>query len=52
MHFDDGTNPWFDAENQIQVFNFGFFKSNSFRISSLWCYIGPLVMFAIFGRNF
>lgn len=29
MNFDDGTNPWLHTENEIQIFDFGYFRSNS-----------------------
>lgn len=28
MHFDDGSDPWVETENMIQIFNFGYFSSS------------------------
>lgn len=29
MYFDDGSNPWLESENVIQVFTFGFLRADS-----------------------
>lgn len=29
MYFDDGSNPWLHTDTEIQIFNFGYFRSNS-----------------------
>ncbi|KAJ8929636.1 hypothetical protein NQ314_017653 [Rhamnusium bicolor] len=34
MHFDDGSDPWLETENVIQVFTFGYFSSGSSSINT------------------
>ncbi|CAH1999360.1 unnamed protein product [Acanthoscelides obtectus] len=33
MHFDDGSNPWLNNENEIQIFDFGYFYSSGRAVS-------------------
>ncbi|CAH0563663.1 unnamed protein product [Brassicogethes aeneus] len=45
MHFDDGSNPWLETENTIQVFNFGFFSSSATTLMSSFGLILAVVLF-------
>nr|XP_023029643.1 uncharacterized protein LOC111517669 [Leptinotarsa decemlineata] len=32
MYFDDGSDPWLHSDNEIEVFDFGYFRSSSSRV--------------------
>nr|CAH7756050.1 unnamed protein product [Callosobruchus chinensis] len=43
MHFDDGTNPWLNRENEIQIFDFGYFYSSG-HLNSLSVILSLLII--------
>lgn len=46
MHFDDGSNPWLETENIIQVFSFGYYSSsNNLIISQLTLTIALILVY-------